>query len=333
MTFDAAVLNSSARHFRGEPMRLVVSAAFASLTLAAPAVAADLFGSAPPMSFPASQAPTAIETGTNWYVRGDVGVGFDDAPSIVLPTLSSLPPGYLGSSASSSGSGAGFAGDLGFGYRINDFVRLDATWDYWTSPSRTRSFAVICPYGLVGVANPATGAPAGYLYDPTNACAGTTSLSQHNDTFLANGYVDLGTYGGFTPYVGGGVGLNVSFLQGSASFLETANGLGYAANLTSNGAFPSLWVNSAGQPITPQPGIPFTAQNWNRTINSTTYRVAWALAVGFGFQLTPSATLDVGYRYLNAGQANLLVNPQTGLAVKQNNASQQILIGVRYLLQ
>ena len=62
--------------------------------------------------------------------------------------MSALPPGFLASSTSSSGSGAGFVGDLGFGYRINDFVRMDATWDYWTSPSRTRSFAVICPYGL-----------------------------------------------------------------------------------------------------------------------------------------------------------------------------------------
>ena len=55
---------------------------------------------------------------------------------------------------------------------------------------------------------------------PTPA-AGTTSLSQHNNTFLATGYVDLGTYAGFTPYVGAGVGLNMSFMQGSSSFVET----------------------------------------------------------------------------------------------------------------
>ena len=157
---------------------------------------------------------------------------------------------------------------------------MDATWDYWTSPSRTRSFAVVCPYGLQGVANPATGAAVGYLYDMTNTCGGQTSLSQHNNTFLATGYVDLGTYAGFTPYVGAGGGLNMSFTQGSSSFAETANGIGYAANLTNVAGFPSVWVNSAGQPISPQPNIPFTAQNWNRTINSTTYRFAWTLAAG-----------------------------------------------------
>ena len=87
MTFSAAALESAGAPYRGERMRLVLSAAFLSLTLA-PAVAADLFGSAPPMTIPASLAPTSVEVGSNWYLRGDVGVGFDDAPSV---TLASIP--------------------------------------------------------------------------------------------------------------------------------------------------------------------------------------------------------------------------------------------------
>ncbi len=313
-------------------MRLVLSAAFVGLTLA-PASAADLFGAAPPMTIPAAQAPTAVEIGSNWYLRGDVGVSFSTTPSVTLAAIPSAPPAYLASTPPSGGNGAGFTGDLGFGYRFNDFLRMDATWDYWTSPARTRSFAVVCPYGLQGVMNATTGFPAGYLYDTTNTCGGTASLSQHNNTFLANGYVDLGTYAGFTPYVGAGAGLNMSSMQGSSSFAETANGFGYAANLTNLGGFPSVWVNSAGQPIAPPPNIPFAAQNWNRTINSTTYRFAWSLGAGFGFQLNPSATLDVGYRYINGGESSMLINPQTGLTAKQRNVSQQILVGIRYVLQ
>jgi opacity protein-like surface antigen len=61
--------------------------------------------------------------------------------------------------------------------------------------------------------------------------------------------------------------------------------------------------------------------------------MAWALAAGIGFKLNPSATLDVGYRYLNTGTVNTLINPQTGVTIHQNNASQQILVGVRYYLQ
>jgi opacity protein-like surface antigen len=315
-------------------MRLVLSAAFVGLTLS-PAVAADLFGAGSPLTIPASQAPTAIEIGSNWYLRGDVGVGFNDAPSVRLATfpLPSLPTGLLATTPASASHGAQFVGDVGFGYRFNDFFRMDAIWQYWTNPSRTRSFAVVCPYGLVGVTNPATGVAAGYLYDTSNACAGTTSLNQHNNTFLATGYVDLGTYAGFTPYVGAGAGLNIGSLQGSSSFVSAATGATYAANLTNPGFFPSVWVNSAGQPIAPQPNVPFAVQSWNRSVSSTTYRVAWSLTAGFGYQLTPSATLDVGYRYVNGGQSSLLLNPQTGLTVKQDNVSQQVLVGVRYVLQ
>jgi opacity protein-like surface antigen len=59
--------------------------------------------------------------------------------------------------------------------------------------------------------------------------------------------------------------------------------------------------------------------------------MAWALAAGIGFKLNPSATLDLGYRYLNTGTVNTLINPQTGLTIHQNNSSQQFLVGVRYL--
>jgi opacity protein-like surface antigen len=79
--------------------------------------------------------------------------------------------------------------------------------------------------------------------------------------------------------------------------------------------------------------VPFAQQNWNRTINSTSYHFAWAVTAGICFQLTPSATLDVGYRYLDAGQSSLLLNPQTSLTVRQNNVSQQILVAIRYVLQ
>jgi opacity protein-like surface antigen len=61
--------------------------------------------------------------------------------------------------------------------------------------------------------------------------------------------------------------------------------------------------------------------------------MAWALAAGFGYKITPSMTLDIGYRYLNSGTVNTLINPQTGLTIHQYNASQQIRVGVLYYLQ
>ena len=96
---------------------------------------------------------------------------------------------------------------------------------------------------------------------------------------------------------------------------------------------PNVWVDPYGVAIAPQPNIPFAPQTWSRSISSTAYTFAWALSGGIGFQLNPSTTLDIGYRYLNAGEVTRLVNPQTGMTIKQNNTSQQIFFGIRYALQ
>ena len=86
----------------------------------------------------------------------------------------------------------------------------------------------------------------GYLYNTSNTCDGVANIKQYNNTFLANGYVDLGTYAGFTPYVGGGLGFNMNVMSGSLNYYETANGQAYAADLTPTGAFPQIWVNQYG---------------------------------------------------------------------------------------
>ena len=216
-------------------MKLLFSLACAAAIVAAPASAADLLGSAPPLSLPATQGPLAFEVGSSWYVRGDLGISFDRAPNvsfsnIALPTLGPIgAPFTIGNGA--NWTTTNFTGGAGFGYRWNDWLRFDATWDYRNGPGGSRQAAVVCPYGLAGVSGP-TGAPLGFLYDTTNTCNGSASVRQFDNAFLGNAYLDLGTYYGFTPYVGGGLGLNMNTLTGNASYNETANGQPYAANLT-----------------------------------------------------------------------------------------------------
>jgi opacity protein-like surface antigen len=318
-------------------MKVLLSLACAGAIVAAPASAADLLGTSPPLTMPGSQAPM-VEVGSNWYVRGDLGISFDDAPSVSFSSISVPPPGFPGASlpvySGQNIHATDFTGGVGAGYRWNNYLRFDATWDYRTGPGGTSNSTVVCPYALTGLSSQ-TEPPIqlGYLYNTTNTCIGSANIKQHNNTFLANAYVDLGTYYGFTPYVGGGAGFNINTMSGSLDFNETANGQTYAADLTQVGYYPQLWINQYGTPINPQPNIAFAPQNWNRSFSSTTYSFAFALAAGLGFQLTPSTTLDVGYRYLNSGAISALINPQTGMTVKQNNWSQQIRVGLRYTLQ
>jgi opacity protein-like surface antigen len=320
-------------------MKVLLSLACAGLTAAAgPAFGADLFGTAPPSTYPAIQDPATFEVGSNWYVRGDLGISFDNAPTLSLSNISIPPPGYFGAPlpayAGTNMNSRDFTGGVGFGYRVNNYLRFDATWDYRNGPGGSSETTVVCPYALSGLttqgANPFE---IGYLYNTSNTCDGAANIRQYNNTFLANGYVDLGTYAGFTPYVGGGLGFNMNVMSGSLNYYETANGQAYAADLTPTGTFPQIWVNQYGAAITPQPNIAFAPQNWSRSINATTYAMAFALTAGFGFQLTPSATLDIGYRYLNSGSVNKLISPETGMTVRQGNTSQQLLVGIRYVLQ
>jgi opacity protein-like surface antigen len=272
-----------------------------------------------------------FEVGSNWYVRGDIGISFDRAPSLSFSTLALPPLGAVGAPFT-VGNGANwtttnFTGGAGFGYRWNEWLRFDATWDYRNGPGGSRQAAVVCPYG------PLTPFPTGFLYDTTNTCNASASVRQFDNAFLANTYLDLGTYYGFTPYVGGGLGLNMNTLTANVNYNETANGQTYAANLTAVGPFPPVWVNNQGQALAPQPNIAFGPQFWNRSIRTTTWSMAWALAAGIGYKITPSMTLDIGYRYLNSGTINTLLNPQTGATIRQTNASHQIRVGVLYYIQ
>jgi opacity protein-like surface antigen len=311
-------------------MKVLLSLACAGAIVAAPASAADLLGTSPPLTMPGSQT-TAFEVGSNWYVRGDLGISFDKAPNVSFSAIA--PPALGGVGAPYTiGNGANwtttnFTGGAGFGYRWNDWLRFDATWDYRNGPGGSRQATVVCPYG------PLVPFPTGFLYDTTNTCGASTNVRQYDNAFLGNAYVDLGTYYGFTPYIGGGLGLNMNTLTGSVNYNETANGLPYVANLTPFGATPQVWVNPQGQTLAPQPNIAFGPQFWNRSIRTTTWSMAWALAAGVGYKITPSMTLDIGYRYLNSGTVSTLLNPQTGATIHQSNASQQVRVGVLYYLQ
>src|SRR5260370_29095819 len=149
-------------------MKPFLSLAFAGLTLTATqARAADLLGSAP-LSIPASQGATAVEIGTNWYIRGDIGVSFDDMPKVSLSSIAIPPPSSpfapISTFGQSNSSRTGFTGGLGFGYRFNDYLPFDSTWDYNSGPRRNRSGVVVWPYGPTALNNPLTGNPPVYLY-------------------------------------------------------------------------------------------------------------------------------------------------------------------------
>ncbi len=115
-------------------------------------------------------------------------------------------------------------------------------------------------------------------------------------TMMFNAYKDLGKYGNVTPYLGAGVGVAYHIVDET---FFTGN-----PNLT------------------------------NRIEGDRDISFAWSLMAGVGYQLSDRAILDVGYRYLDLGDAETgrvdnagFVNPRVEL---DDLASHEIKIGLRY---
>jgi opacity protein-like surface antigen len=138
---------------------------------------------------------------------------------------------------------------------------------------------------------------------PSGNPVGTTCIDHsdneiHRWDLLANGYLDLGTWDGFTPYIGAGAGVTWSRIQQSDNF--TLNGLPCQATCG--------FITNGGNVV--------TFADFDRSQSNNTYRFAWAAMAGVAIAMTDHAQLDVGYRFLDLGSITG-ISPVTGTAVTQ----------------
>lgn len=198
---------------------------------AGPALAADLpaVEEAPPV-VEYQPAPAAFG---GWYIRGDLDYHWLDYKEGDYITYGEHPDtGTLHGDLDESWSIGG-----GVGYQINDYLRTDLTADY------------------LGDAD-FDGYTRGYCGE--EECSSSDKSSMDAWLLLANAYVDLGTYYGFTPYLGAGIG----------------------------GAYVK-WddlKNTIGHDTTTHDG-------------NDDWRFAAALMAGASYCLTENLDVDVGYRF------------------------------------
>jgi len=129
-------------------------------------------------------------------------------------------------------------------------------------------------------------------YQATTTLGNTVAGKIDSFTVMGNAYVDLGTWNGFTPYIGAGIG---------------------AANLIF-----SAYEN--GSAIAPMASTAGPVQRWN---------LAWAAMAGVSFRIYDHTLLDVGYRHIDMGDVS--GGPSRQLTVKKLSGD-EIRIGFRYLL-
>ena len=286
------------------------------------------------LKFPVEAAPDYIskpmELGSGWYLRGDLGVSNDKGPQLVaeVPDIRKNR----------------WAVDVGGGYKFNNWLRTDATITFNKGRDITgNGFTVTCPYTLSGVTQKSDGALLGYLWDDRHdTCSPLYKSELRKTDLMFNTYVDLGSWRGLSPFVG--VGAGVSMLKSSASlnYIKTSDGTVYGPDLSPIGAYPHVWVNGSGNPVTVwtdaaggvhtgNPPVSFAKQVWSRQAAKTNFNLAWSLMGGVAYDVTQQLKTEISYRYLNSGSFTSLSSPLTG-SVRSNIDSHQVRVGFRYMI-
>ncbi len=204
---------------------------------------------------PIFQAPplSVVEFTSGWYLRGDVGYRLNDLGTVTALTGPNPTENNI-PDATLLGIGAGYK---------SGWFRADVTLDY-------------------GGRNAYTG---------TRVVPGDYAAKIDSYTALFNVYFDLGTWAGFTPYVGGGIG--GSFLRGRDF----------------------AWRNTT---------IPLDGFNrWN---------LGWAWMAGVSSAISPNITIDLGYRYIDLGDATTNYDTSGNQLFVNGLSAHEIRIGARYHL-
>ena len=292
-------------------VKLIVSAlAFLGLSAFA-ALAAD------DDVIPATQedAYTPVEVGSGWYIRGDVGINFGGKHNTDSYTLA--PVFYDNNYRDAITFG------VGVGYRINEIFRVDAGIDKIFA-SNFGSRQLVAPQGPCKGTGEfidlATGTTFFGPYDIAN-CIREDKSSYQAITAMANAYIDLGSYYGFTPFVGAGLGAaRVSYSEETGSI--TCVPVDGTVHKESCSALGTITQPALNAPYT-EPGVIQSGSDW---------RLAYALSAGLSYNLTKNLKLDTIYRYSAiAGGSGIPYGPTVGSSLSKDGFSlHQIRMGLRY---
>jgi opacity protein-like surface antigen len=223
-----------------------------------------------------------VQEFAGWYLRGDIGMTNQQVNSlsnVVAPGTS------VGTRFLQFDSAPLFS--LGGGLQFNNWLRADITGEYRGNAHFHGQ--QIAQFGNI------------ILPDDYHA-------SKSEWLFLANAYVDLGTWWCVTPFIGAGIGTSRNTIS---SFVDIG--------ATQQGA--TILSTTYGD-------------------NASTWNLAWAAYAGLAYKVTPGLSLELTYRYVNLGKANTgPTNSFDGITVVNGHpfnfgtiTSQDVMLGFRWNL-
>ncbi len=244
------------------------------LAVSAPAIAADIYDGGLKGGYEVPPPPSDH----NFYVKAYIGQANTDVGSMWNSNYDTNAFQVKNHDIKSSPLYG-----IGVGWQARHWLRFDLTGEY----RGDASFFGADSY------------PGGFGFGP-----GTNEYTADIKSWLglANAYIDMGNWCGFTPFVGAGIG------------------------------FASISVEGLRDINTPNEGAAFGA-------DKTSTNFAWALYAGVSYDVTPQTVIDLSYRYSDLGTAqsgavtDYLGNlAYSGLQIK-DITSNDLMLGVRYKLQ
>ena len=180
------------------------AAAAAAAVVSTAAYAADM--PMPPPQMVYQPAPPCCETG-RWYLRGDIGVGVQTFSSFDFTQTNSVfvwPSNWQ--IVQKDIQDTSIFG-MGVGYELNNWLRFDVTGEYRTKAmfKATGSYTNFCGGGGV--------------------CFDVNTGNYSAAVFMANTYIDLGTWWCITPFIGAGVGGAYNTISGIQDNGIISNGI------------------------------------------------------------------------------------------------------------
>ena len=251
---------------------LTIMTVVLAASLAASATRAADYSPPPPVYI--QQPQQVIESFTDgWYLRGDVGVGMMRANQLEYIRN---PLNFNDFAIEHSSMGDTFFIGGGVGYEFNNWLRFDVTGEYRGKTTVNAVGSYTFGGGTFGDVY------QGYL---------------KSWVFLANAYVDLGTWNCFTPFVGAGIGFTRNTLN---DFVDT--------------------------------GLGTSGRGFGR--DTSEWHAAWALHAGVAYNVTKNFKVELAYRYLNLGSITDTIDCVGGCnpdSYKFGNIhSQDIKLGLRW---
>ena len=223
------------------------------------------------------QRPIPREVLGGWYLRGDIGYSNQQVDELFNVIYED--PGVTDVNNIHKEFDGGPTFGIGIGYQVNNWFRADLTGEYRSKVD----FSGLDLITAVGTTTPND-------YD----------AKKSEWLTLLNGYWDIGSWRGITPFIGAGVGFANVEISGFTDEGEAVASLAFGDD----------------------------NDEWN---------FAWALHAGLAMDVTEAFTVELAYRYLDLGDAesgNLIAYDGTDLfdnPMEFNDiTSHDVKLGVRY---